>query len=336
MTKTNKPGLIPRESLAGTSGLPATISTEQRELVRRTVFPNSTDDELALFIHDCQRQGVHPLDRLIHPQIRMNQNQRRYVAVTGIDLMRSRAADTGEHAGSDDPTFIEEDGKPYPLSATATVYRIVKGERCAFTATARWAEYYPGDGNVGIMWRRMPHGQLGKCAEALALRKAFPRTLAGLYAKEQEMDQVDGEFDEEQSAVLRSPTKTRNRIARGAAALADQADASLPEPSGAVVEEEPPDLDEDADQPAGPASASLDEFNGVCKRAANMLGAEMVKEAPKGSFKFYFVYAPIARKYGSVGMLVQEHGKAAQKPEVYGALVADMRAAMEAVAERTA
>jgi hypothetical protein len=35
------------------------------------------------------------------------------------------------------------------------------------------------------MWRRMPHLMIGKCAEGLALRKAFPRQLAGLYAREE-------------------------------------------------------------------------------------------------------------------------------------------------------
>ena len=70
-----------------------------------------------------------------------------------------------------------------------TVWRFVQGQRCAFAATARWAEYKP-DAN-DFMWKKMPHTMLAKCAEALALRKGFPKQLAGLYAKE-EMEQAGG------------------------------------------------------------------------------------------------------------------------------------------------
>jgi hypothetical protein len=76
----------------------------------------------------------------------------------------------------------------HPTAASVTVWRLVQGTRCSFTATARWSEYYPGDA-AGTMWRKMPHTMLAKCAEALALRKGFPRQLAGLYAKE-ELDQA--------------------------------------------------------------------------------------------------------------------------------------------------
>src|SRR4026208_840284 len=78
----------------------------------------------------------------------------------------------------------------YPAQATVTVYRLTQGQRFAYTATARWSEYKPEQND--FMWRKMPHTMLGKCAEALALRKGFPRQLAGLYAKE-ELDQADQE-----------------------------------------------------------------------------------------------------------------------------------------------
>lgn len=165
--------------------------TERREVgphdmqqIRQTVARDCTSEaNLAMYLHDCERQGVHPLDRLIH----YTENKGKYTPITSIDLFRARASEPGDHAGTDDPVYQGEPCTP-TFSATVTVYRIVHGQRCAWTATARWAEYYPGDGK-GFMWRKMPYLMLGKCAEALCLRKAFPRQLHGLYVRE-EMDQA--------------------------------------------------------------------------------------------------------------------------------------------------
>ena len=158
------------------------VTSEQMDLVKRTVANGATADELKLYLYDCARQGVHPLDKLLH----FTKRGGKYTPVTSIDLMRTRAADTGEYAGSDDAVFV---GTSAELSASVTVWRMVQGQRCSFSATARWAEYYPGD-QSGTMWRKMPHTMLAKCAEALALRKGFPRQLAGLYATE-ELDQAE-------------------------------------------------------------------------------------------------------------------------------------------------
>ncbi len=163
------------------------VTPEHLALVKQTVAQGATDAELKLYLYDCQRQGVHPLDRLLH----FTKRGGKYTPVTSIDLMRTRAADTGEYAGSDDAAFEFEDSPIPPSLARVTVWRFVQGQRCAFTATARWMEYCPASGQ-DHMWRKMPHTMLAKCAEALALRKGFPRQLAGLYAKE-EMDQAGPE-----------------------------------------------------------------------------------------------------------------------------------------------
>jgi len=165
------------------------VTPDQMDLIRRTIAQGATDDELKLYLFDCARQGVHPLDKLVH----FTKRSGKYTPITSIDFMRIRAADTGEMAGSDDPVFynFNENAEPipYPVSATVTVYRLTQGQRFSYTATARWSEYKPETND--FMWRKMPHTMLGKCAEALALRKGFPRQLAGLYAKE-ELDQSDG------------------------------------------------------------------------------------------------------------------------------------------------
>lgn len=167
------------------------MTPDQLDLIKRTVANGATADELKLYLYDCARQGVHPLDKLIH----FTKRSGKYTPITSIDFMRTRAADSGEYAGSDDARF--ESGVPGqpPLWATVKVYRLVQGQKCSFEATARWNEYVPEAGPSGkgdVMWKKMPHTMLAKCAEALALRKGFPRQLAGLYAKE-EMDQAGQE-----------------------------------------------------------------------------------------------------------------------------------------------
>lgn len=183
------------------------VTSDQLDLVKRTIAQGATDAELRLYLYDCQRQGVHPLDRLLH----FTKRGGKYTPVTSIDLMRIRAAETGEYAGSDDAEFEEPTNSPFPNHARVTVWRLVQGMRCAFTATARWDEYYPGDGPAGTMWRKMPHTMLAKCAEALALRKGFPRQLAGLYARE-EMDQAENSGGMVVEAPAQSTTVTSANI----------------------------------------------------------------------------------------------------------------------------
>ena len=162
---------------------PAVIVTaDQVALIKSTIAKNATDAELQLFFYDCQRRGVHPLDRLIH----FTKRGDKYTPITSIDFMRARAHETGDCAGISDPEFVGEPRKP-GFAAKVTVKRLVGGMFADFTATARWEEYKPDQND--FMWQRMPHTMLGKCAEALALRKAFPQQLQGLYAKE-EMDQA--------------------------------------------------------------------------------------------------------------------------------------------------
>lgn len=167
----------------GTALAAPTITPDQMDLIRKTVAKDATPDELKLYLYDCARQGVHPLDKLIH----FTKRSGKYTPVTSIDFMRIQAANTGECLGISDPVFVAGPKSPEEFAATVTVKRIVQGQVAEFTATARWSEYKP---DQAFMWQKMPHTMLGKCAEALALRKGFPKQLAGLYARE-EMDQAE-------------------------------------------------------------------------------------------------------------------------------------------------
>ncbi len=163
------------------------VTKEERDtLVGAISTQNPTDAELKLYFYDCARRGVHPLDKLIH----FTKRQGRYTPVVSIDYMRMRAESSGVYAGSDEPVFEEAEGDPYPISAKVTVYKMVNGQRCPFTGKVLWKEIAPDtSGNAGFMWKKMPLHMLAKCAEAQALRKAFPGQLHGLY-EAAEMDQA--------------------------------------------------------------------------------------------------------------------------------------------------
>ncbi len=182
------------------------ITSDQLTLARNTVANGLQDAEFELFLYDCKRQGVHPLDRLLIPVVTLDDKGVRHLSMwTTIDLLRSRAAESGEYAGSEDAQFEYLEGATNPQSATVSVYRLVQSQRCMFTATARWSEYFPGD-KRGFKWKQSPHIMLGKCAESLALRKAFPKQLASLYAQE-ELERAESQPEPAQEPIKKTTSK---------------------------------------------------------------------------------------------------------------------------------
>jgi phage recombination protein Bet len=164
------------------------FNQEQVNLMTKTVAKGATIDELKLFLYTANKVGLDPLLRQIHfVKRRVKQPDGTYTEVgtiqVGIDGLRAIAERTKQYAGSDDIVYDDE-SKTNPSKATATVYRIIGGQRVPFTATARWKEFAP-TGKQSFMWAKMPYHMLGKVAEAQALRKAFPQDMSGLYIDEE-------------------------------------------------------------------------------------------------------------------------------------------------------
>lgn len=176
--------------------------SDQVDLLKRTICKGSTDDEFKLFLHVAKRSGLDPFARQIHAVKRWNAKAGRdeMAIQVGIDGFRLIADRTGKYAGSDDPVFDDEHS---PSKATVTVYKMVNGVRCAFAASARWNEYFPGE-KQGFMWKSKPCLMLSKCAECLALRKAFPAELSGVYGEE-ELGQSDTPPAESSPAPVVAP-----------------------------------------------------------------------------------------------------------------------------------
>lgn len=170
---------------------------DQIDLIKRTFAQGATDDEFQLFIMTAQRLGLRPEARQIHMVKRPSYDAatREYIdkmsIQTGIDGYRLIADRTGEYAPGREPTYAYGDGGRL-ISATAYVKKFVRGEWHEVAATAHFDEYAQKkkDGTPTQMWSTKPHIMLAKCAEALALRRAFPAELSGVYTDE-EMAQAD-------------------------------------------------------------------------------------------------------------------------------------------------
>lgn len=172
-------------------GQPVLATQSQLDLLKSTIASGLTDDEFRLFVAVCERTGLDPLTRQCYAVKRWSSREQRDLMTiqVSIDGYRALAHRTGRCAGIDDAVFTGTvDGK-FPEAASVTVWRLVGGQRCPFTASARWVEYCPEE-RLAAMWRKMPAVMLGKVAEALALRKAFPAELAGTYT-DVEMAQAD-------------------------------------------------------------------------------------------------------------------------------------------------
>jgi len=175
--------------------MPSHIFDESKiELLKNTICKGSTDEEFELFIHACKRTGLDPFMRQIYAVKRWDSSLKResMTIQTGIDGYRLIAERTGKYSPGREPTY-QYDGEGKIISATAYVKKqTTDGTWHEIAATAFFNEYCQRtkEGKPTRFWMQMAHTMLAKCAEALALRKAFPGDLSGLYTKE-EMQQAE-------------------------------------------------------------------------------------------------------------------------------------------------
>ncbi|WP_236244203.1 recombinase RecT [Streptomyces sp. CC210A] len=269
---------------------------DQQLRALRAAFPDlveASPAQLGIFFHYCKASGLDPFGRQIYMIKRKSRGEIRWTIQTGIDgyrLIARRAADrAGQSIAYEDFVWYDADGGEHtvwlrdepPAACKAVIWR---GD-ARFPAVAHWREYAPKvwdyeaqEYKLGGLWPQMPASQLGKVAEALALRRACPADLSGLHVDE-EMHAADAA--ESRERVQAAAARLRN----GKAEQPEQSQRASKEPSsGDVVEAEVVDHDtgeEASDTASTPTSetsqpvdprAELDGARGEVQQLASQLG----------------------------------------------------------------
>lgn len=203
-----------------------------RRAMKASLYPGASDDSIELVLSYCQATGLDPMTKPVHivpmsvsTGIKDDKGwdikETRDVIMPGIGKYRTDAARTGQYAGCSEPEFgplrtMETtretwvDGNngrrqkvtqpfsfSYPEWCRVTVRKLLGSQVVEFTAKEYWLENYASksDGSPNAMWEKRAFGQLAKCTEAQALRKAFPEAV-GSQPTAEEMegkDVIEGE-----------------------------------------------------------------------------------------------------------------------------------------------
>lgn len=188
------------------------LTADVRSALKTSLYPGAHDDSVGLVLAYCRAARLDPMTKPVHivPMWDGKARAMRDVVMPGIGLYRTIAARSG-CAGVSEPEFgpdvdavIDGVAITYPKWCKVTARRqLENGAIAEFTARELWLENYAEKGGQekspapNAMWRKRPYGQLAKCAEAQALRKAFPEVGAMPTAEEMEGKAIseDGHTD---------------------------------------------------------------------------------------------------------------------------------------------
>lgn len=189
--------------------------------LRNSIYRGASDDMVLLAIDYCRARNLDPMKKPVHIVKTWDNDRREYVEAIweGINSLRVTAMRTAQYAGQDAPRFgpverqrLGSEDVEFPAWCEVVVHRLDRTNTArGYTGTARWLESYASkkDGTPNAMWRKRPWSQLAKCAEADALRRAFPEELSG----EPTAEEMEGRGPDHAVDVTPSPAIDDSRAA---------------------------------------------------------------------------------------------------------------------------
>ena len=174
--------------------------------LKNSLYTGARDESIKMVLDYCKAAKLDPMQKPVHivPMSVRNAVTGKYeykdVVMPGVGLYRIQAARSNQYAGVSEPEFGEDvtcnlGGVEitYPKWCRVTVKKIVNNTIVEFTAKEYWLENYASkkdERTPNTMWQKRPYGQIAKCAEAQALRKAFPE-IVGQHLTAEEMEGKD-------------------------------------------------------------------------------------------------------------------------------------------------
>jgi len=162
--------------------------------LKNSLYTGARDESIKMVLDYCKAAKLDPMQKPVHivPMSIKNAVTGKYeykdVVMAGVGLYRIQAARSQQYAGVSEPEFGEDvtcnlggADITYPKWCKVTVKKIVNNTIVEFTAKEYWLENYASkkdERTPNTMWQKRPYGQLAKCAEAQALRKAFPEIVS--------------------------------------------------------------------------------------------------------------------------------------------------------------
>jgi phage recombination protein Bet len=293
------------------------VEPHQWNALKQTVYPGASDQMILVAIDYCKARKLDPLAKPVHIVKTWDSQQRKEVEGIwpGINLHRTTAARTSEYAGKSEPIFGPEKTQQigtrtitFPLWCKITVSRIVKGESRSFTGLVYWLEVYAaGKDGPNRMWTKRPHGQLAKCAEAEALRAAFPEETGG----EPTAEEMEGQHVGPEHAKDVTPGP---RPASNLDALEEIIGPNRTEPPAEAIDAETGEVTEGELPPAEP------EPYDAAKEYDKLWDGAMA-ETKKGGRTQYWV---MQREEGAAGYVLYE-----KAPDLYNELAKKITASIK-------